>query len=223
MKSLGAKRVLVAHDGVRAARFAHVPPQAEARAEIGWPREAFIVGWAGRLHLMGVDKGVGLLIEALKPVEGAYLAIVGGPQDMVETLRERWIAAGLEAEHFLASGQVPPDQVPVYLSAFDVCAMPHPWTEHFAYYTSPIKLFEYMASQRAIVASNLPGFAEVLADGESALLVPPGDTDALAGAIRRLHDDPALGERLAARAYEQVMAQHTWSARARAIRTFIES
>lgn len=222
MESLGAGRVLVAHDGVRAARFERIPPQAEARAEIGWPREAFIVGWAGRLHLMGVDKGVGPLIDALKPLEGTALAIVGGPQEMVDALRSRWIAAGLDVGLFLASGQVQPDRVPVYLSAFDVCAMPHPWTEHFAYYTSPIKLFEYMASQRAIVASNLPGFAEVLADGESALLVPPGDTAALAGAIRRLHDDPALRERLAARAYEQVMAHYTWSARVRAIRAFIE-
>jgi len=47
MRALGAARVLVAHDGVRAARFAGVPTQAEARAEIGWPPEAFIVGGSG--------------------------------------------------------------------------------------------------------------------------------------------------------------------------------
>ncbi len=141
---------------------------------------------------------------------------------MVEKLRERWRAAGLDEQRFLASGQVSPDRVPLYLSAFDVCAMPHPWTEHFAYYTSPIKLFEYMASKRAIIASDLPGFAEVLTHQESALLVPPEDVDALAEAITRLRDDPALRERLAERAYELVMTRYTWQARADAIRRFVE-
>jgi glycosyltransferase involved in cell wall biosynthesis len=95
--------------------------------------------------------------------------------------------------------------------------MPMPWTEHFAYYASPMKLFEYMASQRAIIASNLPSTGEVLADGESGLLYPVGDAKALGAAVARLRDDPALGERLAARAYQEVMAHYTWAARARAI------
>jgi glycosyltransferase involved in cell wall biosynthesis len=221
MRALGADHVLVAHDGIRAARFADMPSQADARAAIGWPQGLFVVGWVGRLHLMGVDKGVGLLVDALRQVDGAALAVVGGPDEMVEKLRARWIAAGLEAGRFLASGQVPPARVPLYLSAFDVCAMPHPWTEHFAYYTSPIKLFEYMASRRAIVASELPGFAEVVTDQASALLVPPEDVNALAKAIRRLHDDPALRARLADRAYDVVMARYTWQARAEAIRQFV--
>jgi glycosyltransferase involved in cell wall biosynthesis len=95
--------------------------------------------------------------------------------------------------------------------------MPFPWTEHFAYYASPIKLFEYMVSRRAIVASDLPAFSDVIADGESALLVPPSDVDALAAAIIRLRDDSALREQLAECAYERVMAHYTWAARAQAI------
>ncbi|NLX10502.1 MAG: glycosyltransferase family 4 protein [Chloroflexi bacterium] len=215
-------RVLVAHDGIRRERFAAVPDRQQARAEIGWPQDAFVVGWVGRLHLMGVDKGVGLLVEALQAVEGAALAIVGGPDDQVAALRERWIAAGLDASRFLAAGQVRPDRVPRYLGTFDVCAMPHPWTEHFAYHTSPIKLFEYMASGRPIVASNLPGFAEVLRDGENGLLVPPGDAAALAAAIQQLRDDPALRERLVAQARADVLEHYTWAARAGQIRASIE-
>jgi glycosyltransferase involved in cell wall biosynthesis len=222
MRALGAERVLVAHDGIRAARFANVPTQSDARAAVGWPQDVFIVGWVGRLHLMGVDKGVGLLVDALRQVDGAALAIVGGPDEMVNHLRDRWSAAGLDAGRFLASGQVPPERVPLYLSALDVCAMPHPWTEQFAYYTSPIKLFEYMASRRAIIASDLPGFAEVITDQESALLLPPEDVEALADAIRRLRDDVALRARLAERAYEVVMARYTWQARAEAIRQLLE-
>jgi glycosyltransferase involved in cell wall biosynthesis len=221
MRALGAQRVQTEHDGFRAARFAGLPSQAEARAEVSWPPDAFIVGWIGRLHMLGLDKGVGQLGEALKQVSEASLAVIGGPDEMVAILRQRWIAAGLDEARFLAAGQVPPERVPVYLRAFDICAMPHPWTEQFAYYTSPIKLFEYMASGRPIVASDLPAFAEVLRHDETALLVPPGDVDALAAAIRRLQSDRDLCERLGAQA--QVDVQHyTWDARAQCIRAFVE-
>jgi len=222
IRALGAKRVLVAHDGIRQARFENMPPQAEARAEIGWPSDAFIVGWVGRLHLMGADKGVGTLVEALQQVEGVTLALVGGPDEMADALHRQWRARGLDESRFLFAGHVPPDRVPVYLSAFDVCAMPHPWTDHFAYATSPIKLFEYMASGRAIIASDLPGFVEVIRHEESALLVPPGNAAALAAAITRLRDDWALRQKLADRARTLVFSQYTWSARAKCIRAFIE-
>ena len=204
----------VAHDGVRRERFANIPTQAQARQTLSWPADAFIVGYVGRLQTMAMDKGVGLLVDALAQAEGASIALVGGPDEMAASLRQRWLEHGLPAERFLYGGQVKPDDVPLYLSAFDVCAMPFPWTEHFAYYASPIKLFEYMASQRAIVASDLPSTAEVVADGESALLVPPSDVDALAHALTRLRDDPDLRQRLADRAYRIVMERYTWEARA---------
>ncbi|MBI5671083.1 MAG: glycosyltransferase family 4 protein [Chloroflexi bacterium] len=210
-------RLLVAHDGIRRERFADTPSRAAARAVLGWPPDAFIVGYVGRLHTMAMDKGVGTLVEALRQVAGVALALVGGPDDMAAALRRQWADAGLDEGCFLSAGQVPPERVPLYLSAFDVCAMPFPWAEHFAYYASPIKLFEYMAARRAIVASNLPSTAEVVTDGDTALLYPPGDVAALAAAITRLRDDPALRDRLAERAYERVMAHYTWDERAAAI------
>ncbi len=133
---------------------------------------------------------------------------------MADELRARWRELGQPDETFLYAGQVAPSRVPLCLRAFDVCALPFPWTTHFAYYASPIKLFEYMAVERALIASNLPSIAEVVTDGESALLVPPSDAAALAEAIRRLRDDPALRQRLAARAYALVMESYTWAARA---------
>lgn len=217
--TLGADpvRVLTAHDGVRRERFENVPDQQEARREIGWPEDAFVVGYVGRLHTMTMDKGVGTLVEALRQVEGASLALVGGPDDVAGALRRQWIDSGLPESRFLFAGHVLPERVPLYLSAFDVCAIPFPWTEHFAYYASPIKLFECMASRRAIIASDLPALADVVMDGESALLVPPSDVNALAAAILQLRDDAALRARLADCAYERVMAHYTWAVRAQAI------
>lgn len=219
----------VAHDGIRKARFEHGSERDAAREQINGRKLAhqptirgFVVGYVGRLQTMSMDKGVGALVEALavlarEPRGDCALMLVGGPDTMAEEFRARWRELGMDEALFLYAGQVAPDQVPLYLSAFDVCAMPFPWTTHFAYYASPIKLFEYMASKRALVASNLPSIAEVVVDGESALLTPPSDVEALAEAIRRLRDDTALRERLAENAYRIVMEKYTWEARAQMI------
>jgi glycosyltransferase involved in cell wall biosynthesis len=212
-----AARVLVAHDGFRRERFTDLPSQAEARRALGWPDNLFIVGYVGRLHTLAMDKGVGTLIEALRDVDGAALALVGGPDEMAAALRDRWRALGLEGAYFLYAGQVESGRVPLYLSAFDVCAMPFPFTTHFAFFASPLKLFEYMAAGRAVVASDLPAWADVVQDGQTALLTPPGDARALAAALRRLRDDPAQRDRLGQQARARALEMYTWDARARAI------
>ncbi len=216
-----AARVHVAHDGIREARFAGVPDQREARLALGWNEDAFIIGYVGRLQTMDMDKGVGDLVAAAAALGSAQIALVGGPDALVEPLRARWRALGRGDEDFLYGGQVRPDRVPLYLAAFDVCAMPFPWTTHFAYYASPIKLFEYMAAGRAIVASDLPSTAEVVREGETALLYPPSDVPALVAALRRLKEDVTLRERLGAAARVEVLAHYTWAARARMILSLI--
>jgi glycosyltransferase involved in cell wall biosynthesis len=94
--------------------------------------------------------------------------------------------------------------------------LPFPRTAHFARSASPLKLFEYMAAGRPIVASALESVEEVVEDERTALLVPPSDPDALASALARLADDPGLAERLGAAAREAV-TPFAWRARARCI------
>lgn len=211
----------VAHDGVRAARFADMPSRQAARQTLGWDQNLFIIGYVGRLHTMAMDKGVGTLVDALAAanIEGAAVALVGGPDDMVADLRARWVAHGQAPEHFLYAGQVVAQEVTLYLAAFDACAMPFPHTTHFAYYMSPLKLFEYMAAKRPILASDLPSIREVLTDGENGLLTPPADVSALTHAIQRLYADPTLSQKLTLNAYQTVMSDYTWSARATMILT----
>lgn len=217
--ALGAPpaRAHVAHDGVRLDRFAALPSKDDARRRFRWPEDAFLVGYIGRLHTMSMDKGVGLLVDALAAIPGAALVLVGGPDEQAEALRARWLAYGLLDERFLYAGQVHPDRVPAALAALDVAAMPFPWTEHFAWYASPIKLFEYLAAACAVVASDLPSTAEVVRDGETALLVPPSDVAALTAAINRLRDDPALRQRLGENGRALVLRNYTWDGRARRI------
>ena len=76
------------------------------------------------------------------------------------------------------------EEVPGYLAASDVLVSPHARVRDFI--GSPIKLFEYMASGRAIVASRVAQIGEILRDEETALLVEPEAPDALADALTRL-------------------------------------
>jgi len=217
LRKRGAKHVMVGRDGYRAERFANLPDRAGARKRLGFPAEAYIVGYVGRLHTMQMSKGVDTLVDAIaQSGQPLSLCLVGGPADMAEALRKRWIAAGLAPERFLFPGQAAPDEVPAYIAAFDVCTLPSPWTPFFAYQASPLKLFEYMAAGGVILASELPSVVEVLRADVTALMAAPGDVAAWAAALTRLYTDPALRERLGKTALA-VAAQYTWKARAVAI------
>jgi len=216
-------RMQSAHDGVRAERFKDLPDRASARRQLGWPEDGYIIGYVGRLETLQMDKGVGLLVRALVPVEGAYIALVGGPEDRAATLADQWRDFGLPTERFLYTGQVAPDTVPLIMRALDVGTLTSPWTPQFAYYTSPLKVFEYMAAGCTLVASDLPSIREVVTPEVHALLFPPSDTEALTTALVRLRDDPALRHRLAAAAHQHVMGHFTWAARAESILAHIHS
>jgi glycosyltransferase involved in cell wall biosynthesis len=109
------------------------------------------------------------------------------------------------------TGLVPQEEGPRYLAACDVLVSPHvPNPDGSPFFGSPTKLFEYMAMGKAIVASNLEQIGEVLEDRKTAILVPPGDVDALAAGIARLVSDPALRRCLGAEARREAVAHHTW-------------
>lgn len=210
----GARRTLVARDGYRDDLFAGLPSREAARSLLGLPREAFLVGYSGQLATLGMAKGVEQLLDAAAALRDLPLAVVvvGGSAEEVEELRRRWQAAGGEAERLIAPGQLPPAAVPTWLAALDVGTVPLPDTPHFALCASPLKLFEYLAAGLPIVASDLPSLAEVVTDGETALLTPPADVVGLAAALRRLEADPDLRARLAAGA-RRLAPAFSWSAR----------
>jgi glycosyltransferase involved in cell wall biosynthesis len=211
----GAKHIMVANDGFQIKRFANLPDQSAAREQVKLPKDAFIVGYVGRLHTMTLPKAVDKVIEAIATLRdhAISLCLVGGPDDMAENLRQHWLSLGLPADRFLYIGHVVPPLVPIYIAAFDVCAMPYPDTEYFRYYTSPLKLFEYLAGGRPILGTNLPSVAEVCRSEENSILVPPDDVPAMAAALSRLYSDSALRKKLGESAYETAQ-EYTWQGRA---------
>ncbi|MBX3083719.1 MAG: glycosyltransferase [Anaerolineae bacterium] len=222
MRQRGAKNAMVAHDGFRIERFADLPDRSAAREQLKIALDAFVIGYVGQLQTLAMSKGMDVLIDAIAALRDFPISfcIVGGPPATIEELRRYWEAKGLDPARFIPAGYVSPPQVPLHIRSFDVCAMTMTWSEFFAYYASPLKLFEYMAAGGAILSVNFPSVAEVVKDGESALLIPPHDPAALADALRRLYTDPALRERLGTEAHH-IAQGYSWQARARTILTQI--
>ena len=108
--------------------------------------------------------------------------------DRVPSYRSIAAEHGLDPDRVRFVDRVPNADVPTWLAAFDVAVMPGRRTQHFAYETSPLKLFEYLAAGLPVVAIDLPSMRLVLRDGENALLADPDDPAALPGAISRLRN-----------------------------------
>jgi glycosyltransferase involved in cell wall biosynthesis len=208
------EKLLVAHNGAEPRRMGEPGGRKAARAKLGLDEGRFIAVYAGRLN---AQKGLDALLAlaALRP--DVLFLLVGSEGDgPVEA------AARRHANVQVVPWQAPPD-LPAWLHAADVLLIPPSRAplEQFRNCVLPLKLFAYLAAGRPILAPVAPDTAELLIDGENALLVPPGDEAAAAAALDRLRD-PALAARLGAAAWA-LSAELTWDVRAEKIETFLSA
>lgn len=222
---ISPERILVAPDGVDLRRFQIEGSPQEIRSMLGLPRDQKIIGYVGRFHTMGMEKGMTELIRAFALTNShrinSALCLVGGPEVWMPRFVDQAQRAGVDPGRIIMVKTVPPAQIPLYLRALDVCVMPSPANEFFSYYTSPLKLFEYMAAGRAIVATDLPSIREILQHGRNAILVRPGDPHALAEGILTLLENPELAQRISQQAARDVV-QYSWENRAKRILSFVK-
>jgi glycosyltransferase involved in cell wall biosynthesis len=171
------------------------------------------VVYAGQLYPW---KGVDTALAALAELPEVRLLVYGGHgrADDPDLLACQARARELDiADRVEFRGFVPHAEVRAAISGAGAAVLPLPDNLMARYFTSPLKLFDYMAAGTPIVASDLPTVGEVLTDGDNGLLVPPEDPTSMAAAIRRLLVNPGLADRLRRTAYEQVQTL-TWDARA---------
>jgi len=178
---------------------AHQPPSADA----------FVVGFVGTLkpwHGLPVLADAFIQFHAQNPA--ARLLIVGdGPER--DALSSALAARGLsDAVHF--TGAVTPEEIPGWLASMHVAVAPYPALDNF--YFSPLKLFEYLAAGLPTVASRIGQVTELLREGETGLLVTPGDPTSLCSTLARLRADASLRAQLGANGRAYVERHHTWDA-----------
>jgi glycosyltransferase involved in cell wall biosynthesis len=205
------ERISVVPDGVRLAPGRHFQPPS-------W-KPAPLVAYAGHLYPW---KGADIVLEALGRLTNTRGLIIGGhpAEPDLARLRRRADELGLGWRMTFA-GAVEPPRVSALLESADVLVLPNPPSPVSSRYTSPLKLFEYLAAGKPIVASDLASFREVLRHEENSILVEAGNPDALAAGIRRVLADRELAGRIARHAFEDA-ANYTWERRAERLEELIQ-
>jgi glycosyltransferase involved in cell wall biosynthesis len=205
-RGVEGRKIVVNPNGVDVERFRPGVGGDDARRELQIEDDEVVAGFVGTF---GPWHGVEKLAEAIKTIpanEKVRFLFVGSGSLHAE------VEKLLEGEkRVIFTGAVAHERVATLLDACDILVAPHvPLADGSEFFGSPTKIFEYMAMGKGIVASRLGQIGEVLVDGETALLVEPGDVEELRAAIMRLVEDEELRKRLGVRAREVAEREHTW-------------
>lgn len=204
-----AEKIVVLPNGVDVQRFRPYPEaRSEVRASLGLDTNPLVV-FVGSFYPW---HDVATLLDAFGQVLAEYprarLMLVGDGRQL-RAMEQRAADLGLRhAAQFI--GSVPHAEIPRLVSAADVAVAPFVPRKHDLC-GSPMKLFEYMASGTAVIASAVGQVAAVLQHGTNGLLVPPEDAAALAWALKGLIGDPSLRLQLGMQAREDVVRRHSWN------------
>lgn len=215
------KHLLLARNGFDRSEFNIDISKFDARKKIGLPSEQKIIMYTGHLYDW---KGVDTLARAAEHLKQTTVVFVGGASKDIKNFIKQY---GL-SQNILILGQKSHTQIPLYLKAADVLVLPNskksknPRAVPYSIYdTSPIKLFEYMASKRPIVASNLPSIREIL-DESMAVFFVPDDPNDLTQKINSVLNNPLDAVVRTGNAWEFIQ-KYTWKNRAELILNFMKS
>src|SRR4030095_4581758 len=188
VRGVNGRKIVVNPNGVDVERFRPGVGGMDVRRELQIADDEVVAGFVGTF---GPWHGVEKLGEAIKTIPAnvrvRFLLVGSGSLHAeVEKLLE-------DEKRVIFTGAVAHERVAGLLDACDVLVAPHvPLADGSEFFGSPTKIFEYMAMGKGIVASRLGQIGEVLVDGETALLVQPGDVCELRAAILRLVESEEL-------------------------------
>jgi glycosyltransferase involved in cell wall biosynthesis len=177
------------------------------RASLGIQPGELVVGLVSSLV---AHEGIGTLLEAVKllgdrGVRARALIVGDGPERTA--LQRQAAGLGLDA---VFTGRVPSSRVRDYHAVLDVFVVPRT-PDRVCQLVTPLKPVEAMASGLPVVVSSVRALAEIVRDGETGLLFPPLDAEALADQLKQLLDNPELRRKLGASAREWVARDRTWA------------
>lgn len=205
--------IVVAHDGIDLERFADLPGPVEARQALGL-KDAFTVAYAGHLY---PGRGIEQLLDLAASLPMVEFLFIGGEPKSVEARRREVAMRKLSNANFV--GFVANAELPRHLAAADALLMPYQRQVAVSgggdtsAFMSPLKMFEYLATGRLIISSDLPVLREVL-DESVAILCPPDDLDQWQAAIVKVAGDPTWRQQQAERG-RLLVEQYSWRERTR--------
>lgn len=209
------KNIIYLADGVDLKKFNILLTKEQARKKLNLPQNKKLILYTGHLYEW---KGASVLLEAAQYLQDFLVVFVGGKE---EDLRNFQLSiSNFQLKNVLLAGHRFYEEIPYWLKSADVLVLPNSAKDKISkFYTSPLKLFEYMASARPIVASNLPSIREILSS-ENAFLVEPDNPQSLAQAVEKVLESQELSDRISKKAFEDVKG-YTWKNRAKKIIDFL--
>lgn len=220
-RGVAPDRVVVIPNAVDVEAFTPAPRDEGLAAELGLEPGIAVVGYVSSLNAY---EGIRYLLEAAAVLKARgrslRVLIVGDGKDR-GALETRAAELGLHDGTVLMAGRVAHDQVLRYYSLIDVFVVPRT-ADRVSQLVTPLKPFEAMALERAVVVSDLPALREIVQPGETGLTFRAEDAEDLAGVVEGLLDDAALRARLGRQAREWVLADRTWPANGRRYRELFE-
>lgn len=214
---LPREKLVVAPNGVDLERFKDLPDQSSIRELLALPISKKIVCYCGNLYQ---GRGIELLIDVCQSFKDTLFLIVGGLEADNDSYKQVADAKGIH--NIVFKGFVAHSDVPLYLKASDVLVMPYTSKmtikggTRASNFTSPIKLFEYMAAAKPIVATSLPAIEEILKNRENSLLVSSDSVKSLSEGIDEVLTNTEFADKIAKQA-EMDVQHYTWEDRVRAI------
>lgn len=196
-------------DGVDLKQIDSSPPKLMARNKLNISSKEKIILYTGQLYTW---KGVPTLLSAARLLPHYRFIIVGGYGKYLENIQKG------APKNVSFVGHKDHSQIPTYLSAADVLVIPNTKEKISREYTSPLKLFEYMAAERPIVVSDLPSMREVLDDDSAFFFESENSTDLAAKIQEALESNSSAKTRLA----KKKVLEYTWDKRAEKIITFLQ-
>jgi glycosyltransferase involved in cell wall biosynthesis len=212
---LNKEQIVVAASGVDLDRFADLPDPVSARGLLHLP-EGWTVVCTGHLY---AGRGLDLVMNLASRLPNVNFMWVGGSSKEVEVGRSQAIKAGLKNLNLI--GFVLNSKLPLYQAAANALLIPYTpgftnsGGEDISAVSSPMKIFEYMASRRIIISSDLPVLREVLNE-KNAIFCPPEDVDAWELTVRHLQLDPQTAQPLVDQARLDA-EKYSWLERSRLI------
>lgn len=191
---VAVERITLLPSGTDTRRFAPRDPMVSRRA-LGLPPDDFYIGFVGSFYRY---QGLAGLLDAMAAVKARrpdVRLLLVGDGEAAEELKEQAQKLGLKASITWA-GRIAYEQVPAYIGAMTVCVAPFRGDRGE---TSPVKIFDYLACARPVVASDIPSVRTVFSLADGVQMVPPDRPDLLAEAVLSLLQEPdrcaAMGER----------------------------
>ena len=206
-----AEKILVAPDGADLEAYQDNLSKQQAREKLGFPENGKYALYVGHLYQ---DRGIKEIMHCATQMPEMTFVIVGGHPNDIQFWQE--YVADKQLTNVIIVGFVENRLVPLYQWMADVLLMPYSKSCGTSEWMSPLKLFEYMASGRTIIASHFPVFDDILCDKENCYLIEADNKDSLLTALHLVSDNPTLSNKIALQAQEDVQS-YSWKARAQFI------